>query len=254
MGDFLSDIGSALSSVVNTVEGAVNGLESMDPLNSLMNAGASLLNDIGVPKEVTDGLKIAAGACTGDLGMCVDGAAAEAGDISHDLSSQPATTEVASASTASPNGYDTSSGFLPGVLTAGDRQFLQNGFASANASSQTSSGSAPGPNGDCDDFSSILNDPSMSLEDKVMAILEKCYDQTDQSVQGLVTQLGQAQQASNGGQPTSASNASGAPSMQTLEFKLQDMMQKRTQLLDLMSNMSKTFNDAAMTAINNTKV
>jgi hypothetical protein len=242
MGDLFSDIGNAISGVVNTVEGAVNGLESMDPLNSLVNAGASLLNDIGIPKEVTDGLKIAAGACTGDLGMCVDGAAAEAGDISHDLSSQPATTEASQASTSAPGGYDTAS-FLPGMP-----------FATFQPNQSPNGFPGTGGCGGDDDFSSILNNPSMSLEDKVMAILEKCYDNTDQQVQGQVQALANAQQASGGSQGGSQTGATGnGQSMQTMEIQLQDLMQKRTQLSDLMSNMSKTFNDAAMTAINNIK-
>jgi hypothetical protein len=249
------DLGDAINSVINTVEGAVNGLENMDPLNSLVNAGASLLNDIGVPKEVTDGLKIAAGACTGDLGMCVAGAAAEAGDISHDLSSQPATTEAASGSTASPDGY-ANSGFLPGVLTPSDRQFLQNGFAAANSSSGGGDVTGTGSGG-CDPFADILNDPSMSLEDKVMAILEKCYDQTDSAVYSIADQVGKAQQASTqaqsgGGQAAPATGPNGQ-SLQSLEFHLQDMMSKRSQLMDLMSNLEKAFNDTAMNTINNTK-
>jgi hypothetical protein len=246
------DIGNFVSGIVNGVEGAVSGavgdLESLDPLSGLANGVAGLLNDIGIPKEVTDGLKIAAGACTGDLALCADGVTGEVGDISHDINAA-ATTETAQAS--APQGYDTTNPTGRGIPSDW-MKFIGN----VVGPSGTGTG---GCGGGGDPFGDILNDPSMSLEDKVMAILEKCYDQTDQAVYGLADKVGQAQQAStaaqSGGQTSGSTGSSGpnGESLQSLEFKLQDTMQKRSQLMDLMSNLEKCFNDADMNVINNIK-
>jgi hypothetical protein len=253
------DFGNFVSGIVNGVEGAVSGavgdLESLDPLSGLANGLGSLLNGLGIPKEVTDGLKIAAGACTGDVALCADGITGEVGDISHDVSAA-ATTETGSAS--APQGYDTTNPNGVGPLPSDWMKFLGNVVDPSGAGAGGAGGTG-GCGGGGDPFADILNDPSMSLEDKVMAILEKCYDQTDQAVYGLADKVGQAQQASTAAQSggkTSGSTGSSGPngeSLQNLEFKLQDTMQKRSQLMDLMSNLEKCFNDADMNVINNIK-
>ncbi|HEX4620876.1 MAG TPA: hypothetical protein VH208_04840 [Myxococcaceae bacterium] len=134
-------------------------------------------------------------------------------------------------------------------------------------------GGSGGDPGLQDQIGQIMNDPSLSLEDKVMAVLMACYDKMDKDVLQAAANLGSAQAQGNpsnpaqpatqdassgfytntGAPPGAPPSGSGSQSTQTLEIQLQDLIQKRTQLFDLMSNMSKNFNDAAMNSISNMK-
>lgn len=102
------------------------------------------------------------------------------------------------------------------------------------------------------ELSKILNDPNMSIEEKIMMILEKILDQTDEELLETTQQLDKAnadraKQSQGGkGDSTKADSA-----QEKLQLKLQQLMEKRKKMFELMSNFSMKFNEMAKTAIQN---
>ncbi|WP_338864150.1 hypothetical protein [Myxococcus stipitatus] len=101
---------------------------------------------------------------------------------------------------------------------------------------------------------SLVDNPNMSIEDKVQAILGAISTETDDEILEVMDQMASA------GEDRAALGTSDADKkaaakldgdMRQLELRLQRLMEKRKAMFDLMSNMSAKFNEMAKTAISN---
>ncbi len=101
---------------------------------------------------------------------------------------------------------------------------------------------------------SIVDNPNMSIEDKIQAILMSISSDTDEEILDVMEQMANVreQRASLGtGESDRKAGAKLESSMQELELRLQRLVEKRKAMFDLMSNMSSKFHEMAKTAISN---
>ncbi|MFP2911806.1 hypothetical protein ACLESD_43650, partial [Pyxidicoccus sp. 3LFB2] len=100
----------------------------------------------------------------------------------------------------------------------------------------------------------ILDNPNMSVEDKIQSILMSISQNTDDELLGVLNEMADSRDkratlgTSDADKKTAAKLDS---SMQELELRLQKLMEKRKAMFDLMSNMSSKFHEMAKTAISN---
>ncbi|MBZ4331401.1 hypothetical protein [Corallococcus sp. AS-1-12] len=100
----------------------------------------------------------------------------------------------------------------------------------------------------------IVDNPNMSIEQKVQALLMGITQDTDEELLDVMNEMASAREerAALGTSPSDkARGAKLDTSMQELELRLQTLMEKRKAMFDLMSNMSSKFNEMAKTAISN---
>jgi hypothetical protein len=100
----------------------------------------------------------------------------------------------------------------------------------------------------------IVNNPHLSIEEKLQAILMALTENVDGEVLKVMDDLAAAQdrQAGLANTPENQKALSDAKrSVEMLNLRLQNLMEKRKAMFDLMSNMSTKFNEMAKTAINN---
>jgi hypothetical protein len=101
---------------------------------------------------------------------------------------------------------------------------------------------------------SILDNPHMSIEDKIQAILMSITRDTDGEILDVMRDMATArdEQATLGTSDADKKRAAKLDtSMQELNLRLQKLMEKRKAMFDLMSNMSSKFHEMAKTAISN---
>ena len=94
----------------------------------------------------------------------------------------------------------------------------------------------------------------MSIEEKLQAILMALTANVDDEMLKVMDDLAAAQdkQAGIANTPENQKAISDAKrSVEMLNLRLQNLMEKRKAMFDLMSNMSTKFNEMAKTAINN---
>lgn len=102
--------------------------------------------------------------------------------------------------------------------------------------------------------SDIINNPSMSLEEKLQAILTLITQDTDDEILDVMKEMASArdERAKLGtDQKSKAREAKLDTTMEQLNLRLQKLMEKRKQMFDLMSNISSKFNEMAKQAIQN---
>lgn len=90
----------------------------------------------------------------------------------------------------------------------------------------------------------ILDNPALSLEDKVAMLLSSLVDGLDGQIKTEMGALANAQTATAGG-------TSSAGDVQQLETKLQLLVQRRSQMLTMLSNLEGLFNQTSMQVIGN---
>jgi ribosomal protein L9 len=116
---------------------------------------------------------------------------------------------------------------------------------------------APGSGGSCGHsggVSDIINNPNMSMEEKLQAILMLISRDTDDEILDVMQQMASLrdERATLGsGEKDRARAAKLETSMEQLNLSLQKLMEKRKQMFDLMSNISSKFNEMAKVAIQN---
>lgn len=101
---------------------------------------------------------------------------------------------------------------------------------------------------------SILDNPHLSIEDKIQAVLAAISENTDGEMVDVMRQMASArdEQATLGTSDADKKRAAKLEtSMQELNLRLQKLMEKRKAMFDLMSNMSSKFHEMAKTAISN---
>jgi hypothetical protein len=104
------------------------------------------------------------------------------------------------------------------------------------------------------DVASILNDPSMSIEEKIELVLSGLMDNSDAEIVATMDELAAAQNKSAGIKECPGADKArqeSQTSVEKLNLKLQKLMEKRKAMFELMSNMSTKFNEMAKAAISN---
>jgi len=100
----------------------------------------------------------------------------------------------------------------------------------------------------------ILNNPHMSLEEKIQAILMLITRDTDEEILDVMKDMAsiREERAGLGSDDKSKSkDAKLETTFQELNLRLQKLMEKRKQMFDLMSTLSSKFNEMAKVAIQN---
>jgi hypothetical protein len=96
---------------------------------------------------------------------------------------------------------------------------------------------------------SIVNSKTMSTEDKLQAILMALVNKLDDELLATTQQLDEANDKASKGD--AKKNTKAETSQQSLELKLQKLIERRTQMFTLMSNLSSKFNEMTKSAISN---
>jgi hypothetical protein len=112
----------------------------------------------------------------------------------------------------------------------------------------------PKPGGSTGSVSDIINNPNMSMEEKLQAILSLITQDTDDEIFGVMKEMASARDERAKLGTDEKSRARGAKldtTMEQLNLRLQKLMEKRKQMFDLMSNISSKFNEMAKQAIQN---
>ena len=149
------------------------------------------------------------------------------------------------------------------------------GAASAAPSTAASGASA------ANDTSSVLSNPNMTLEDKLMMLMARLSEHMDKEIENKMKEVEKAMSQQNqkksgggglfgsigkifksipivGGLLGGGSKSGGAaggkkPNLQLLQSQLQSLMQKRQQMFQTMQNIMKSLHDTSMAAVRNLK-
>ncbi|MBI3183644.1 MAG: hypothetical protein HYZ28_16015 [Myxococcales bacterium] len=109
----------------------------------------------------------------------------------------------------------------------------------------------------------ILNDPSLSLEEKIQLVMQMIMGSIDDEIAGTMEELASAQESvakirddrvkakDEGEKATYQKESKAQQNVEQLNLKLQRLMERRKQMFDLMSNMSSKFSEMAKAAIHN---
>ncbi|XXF76667.1 hypothetical protein P2318_26965 [Myxococcaceae bacterium GXIMD 01537] len=100
----------------------------------------------------------------------------------------------------------------------------------------------------------ILNNPNLSIEEKIQAILMALEQNIDDEILKTMDDLAAAQDKRAGIENNEGNKKALQDADRNAEFiqmRLQQLMEKRKAMFDLMSNMSSKFNEMAKTAISN---
>ncbi|MFL5349306.1 MAG: hypothetical protein ACJ8AT_31280 [Hyalangium sp.] len=112
----------------------------------------------------------------------------------------------------------------------------------------------PGGSSGGSGVSDIINNPNMSLEEKLQAILTMITSDTDGEILDVMKEMASVRDERAGLGTDDSSRAREAKletTMEQLNLRLQKLMEKRKQMFDLMSNISSNFNEMAKQAIQN---
>lgn len=104
------------------------------------------------------------------------------------------------------------------------------------------------------DLSAIIDDPNLSLEEKIQLVLSKLMEQLDAEIMETMDAQAKAADGKGGGKAGGTDEAAGHKSKanaEKLQLKLQQLMERRKQMFELMTNMSMKFNEMAKAAISN---
>lgn len=111
-----------------------------------------------------------------------------------------------------------------------------------------------GSSGASGSVSDIINNPNMSMEEKLQALLTLITQDTDSEILDVMKEMSNArdERAKLGTDDSGRARAAKLEStMEQLNLRLQKLMEKRKQMFDLMSNISSKFNEMAKQAIQN---
>jgi hypothetical protein len=96
---------------------------------------------------------------------------------------------------------------------------------------------------------SILNDPSLTQEEKLQMILFSVMDRIDDETLSVMEEIDSAQ-SKNGGDDAKTDQKK-RQSLEKLQLKLQQLTERRKQMFELLTNLSTKFNEMAKAAISN---
>jgi hypothetical protein len=111
-------------------------------------------------------------------------------------------------------------------------------------------GACPSPSAG---MKSILDDPTLSLEAKVAMLFAAMIDDLDDQIEGKLRDMESASQAQQKAKGTGGDSEAAGNDFNKLSTEVQMLMQKRSQMYGLQSNMMSMFNDVSMQIINNVR-
>jgi hypothetical protein len=100
----------------------------------------------------------------------------------------------------------------------------------------------------------IIKDPSLSLEDKIEAILQGITEKMDGEILGLMDELAAAQDRQSGiknGKGDEKALADSQRNIDRISLRLQKLVEKRKMMFEMMSTLSTKFHEMAKTALSN---
>ena len=117
------------------------------------------------------------------------------------------------------------------------------------------SGSAPSTGGSASSsVKGIINDPSLSLEEKIEAILMALTERMDGDILKTMDDLAAAQDRQSGiknGKGDEKALADAQRDVDRIQMRLQKLIEKRKMMFEMMSTLSMKFNEMAKTALSN---
>ncbi len=111
----------------------------------------------------------------------------------------------------------------------------------------------PASVGASDGMKGILNDPSLSLEAKVALLFADLIDDLDEQIEGKLGDLDNASRAQQQDKASGGDGESAGNDLNRISTEVQMLMQKRSQMYGLQSNMMAMFNDVSTQIINNVR-
>ncbi|HYO54513.1 hypothetical protein [Archangium sp.] len=210
----MSDLLKGLGSALSSVTNLLSG-------GALIDAAG---NALGLPPVITNAAKALVGAITGNVLLVASGAMGLAQELTRN---PPATTEYRAPKdgTLACEGYAKKPGH--------------------GASAVGTSGSS---------MKGIINDPHMSLEEKIEAILmnltQKMDDEILQTMDDLTAAQDKQARIKNGkGDEKALTDAQ--RDIDRISMRLQKLVEKRKMMFEMMSTLSMKFNEMAKTALSN---
>ncbi|HEX8703222.1 MAG TPA: hypothetical protein VF815_30580 [Myxococcaceae bacterium] len=113
---------------------------------------------------------------------------------------------------------------------------------------------SPSPAPERSGVNDIINNPHMSLEEKIQAILMLITRDTDDEILDVMKEMSSIREERAGlgtDEKSRTKDAKLETTFQELNLRLQKLMEKRKQMFDLMSTLSSKFNEMAKVAIQN---
>ncbi|MBS2026898.1 MAG: hypothetical protein JST54_03250 [Deltaproteobacteria bacterium] len=224
--------------------GAPDGLIGRNDLQAILNNPGAPADVKAAAKFMLDNPAYFNEAETAQYGGKMDGLLGK-GDVAAALAQVKASPAANSDSTPSASGGSTT------TTQAG-------GSNASSGTSQTSSNPSAGGSDATDsqinsDINAILNDPSMTPEDKVLAILMKLEEKKEHDVQNLTGQLVNIENTNNANQGKKDANGNAIPQQSEtgVQMQLQQAMSAMQELQTMATNFEKTEHDTKMSVINN---
>jgi hypothetical protein len=156
--------------------------------------------------------------------------------------------------TGTTGGASANSGWGTGSTGATSSTSASSGTASTGSSGGSTASTSAGKTSGGSNIRDILNNPNLSIEEKLQAIMMALTESVDAEILQTMDDLAAAQDKRAGIENKEENKKAAADADRNVEFinlRLQKLMEKRKSMFDLMSNMSSKFNEMAKTAINN---
>jgi hypothetical protein len=141
-------------------------------------------------------------------------------------------------------GIPTANGGIPGLFPGGNGGLGDMFQPGAPSPTQGAFGM---PASDGSDVSGILNDSSLTVEDKVCLMIMAIMKQEDQQIEAEANYINQLQQQQNqnGGKGGKGGGGSSSPSIDVETMKLKRMIDKRSQMFDMLRQIIDKYNQTA---------
>jgi hypothetical protein len=100
----------------------------------------------------------------------------------------------------------------------------------------------------------IINDPRMSLEEKIETLLLGLTEKMDGEILGLMDDLAEAQERQSGiknGKGNDKALADSQRDIERIQMRLQKLVERRKMMFEMMSTLSMKFHETAKTALSN---
>lgn len=218
-----------LAPALDTMKGLTGTAMGFDPMNVAVNA---ICEGMGADEQTKNVVKLVVGLATSNYLMAADGAIGIAQSEITKAEGGAKTEVWADATKAKP---------CPGYSINPNDAWVPQDLSSS--------------------IKDIMNNPSMSIEEKIMLILQLLTSELDNQLLETTSKLeratkDRAQLAHEASKTDSSAEAKGAlaaqdTNIQSLQMQMQRLLERRTQMFQLMSTLSSNFNQMAMCAIQN---
>ena len=181
--------------------------------------------------------------------------------MAHDLRLSPELRKAAHFLTTNPGYFerlDNAGGADDDLVDLGgvrsERARVEADLKSYGAPSRPGGSSSSGDVRSSGEVGDILRDPSLSLEEKIQLVLAKLMENSDEEIIKTMDDLAAAQDKQAGIQNTPENQKAlkdAERNAEQIKLRLQNLIEKRKAMFELMSNMSSKFHEMSKTAISN---